>query len=126
VNYFCPGDTNKLQPVPYSVGPPRLLGETAEPQMGLHWIDITAPELDPVNPKVFTETFVYGSFDGKVNYLEPMVTLDFIRHTSYYSRAIPRPAKVQITGYYPTTMTLMRNFGDFVIVLGDMEYRVQQ
>jgi hypothetical protein len=124
VNYFCPGDTNRNAPC--IVGPPRELGATAEPEMGLHWIDITSPELAPINPEKFTQTFIYGSYDGKVNYLEPMITLLFIKNTTSFSRTIPRPAKVQITGYYPTKFSYQRMFGTYVFSLEDLEYRTAQ
>lgn len=39
--------------------------------MGCHWIDSAAPEL---NGKPFTATFLYGSYDGKVTFFEPMIT----------------------------------------------------
>jgi hypothetical protein len=124
INYFCPGDTNKKAPC--TIGPPRELGETAEAEMGLHWIDITAPELAPVNPAIFTQTFIYGSFDGKVNFQEAMITLNFIKSTTNFSRSIPRPAKVQITGYYPKKFSYQRKFGAYVFSLEDLEYRTAQ
>jgi hypothetical protein len=120
-NYFTPADTCDCGPI----GGNGVLGETAEPQMGYHWIDMTSPELQPGGPK-FTQTFIYGSYDGKVNYLEPMITLEFMHNSTFFTRTVPRPAKVQITGYYPTTMTLMKNFGGYELIFGDMEYRVQQ
>jgi hypothetical protein len=45
-----------------------------EAKMGAHWMDVTSPEF---NGQPFTHTFVYGSYDGKVNFLEPMATLAF-------------------------------------------------
>ncbi len=39
--------------------------------MGCHWIDSKTPEF---NGQPFTATFLYGSFDGKVTFIEPMIT----------------------------------------------------
>ncbi|MGI8637700.1 MAG: hypothetical protein ACR2KZ_20055, partial [Segetibacter sp.] len=44
------------------------------PQMGKHFVDIASPEL---NGQPFTQTFIYGSYDSKVTFYEPMITLDF-------------------------------------------------
>jgi hypothetical protein len=51
----------------------------AVPQMGLHWLDVRSPELQgmaghPENAKPFTTTFIYGSWDGKFIFDEPMIT----------------------------------------------------
>ncbi len=47
------------------------------PQMGAHWVDVTSPEL---NGSTFAQTFIYGSYDGQVNFYEPMITLDFLKN----------------------------------------------
>jgi hypothetical protein len=92
------------------------------PQMGAHWVDFTSPEL---NGQTFTQTFIYGSYNGKVNFYEPMITLDFLKSNSNFSRPIPQPAKVQKTGYYPTTMKISKHDGVTDIILDDLVYRVQ-
>ncbi|RYY10158.1 MAG: hypothetical protein EOO04_37320, partial [Chitinophagaceae bacterium] len=40
------------------------------PKMGAHWVDPTSPEF---SGKPFTQTFIYGSYNGKVNFYEPMI-----------------------------------------------------
>ena len=75
------------------------------PQMGSHWADVTSPEL---NGALFTQTFLYGSYNGKVIFYEPMITEAFIKANPSFERAIPQPAKVQKTGYYPTKMRLSK------------------
>jgi hypothetical protein len=92
-----------------------------EPQMGAHWIDEKAAEL---NGAPFTETFIYGTFDGKVNFIEPMATYDFLKGVSDYTRTIPRPAKVRITGFYPYVLHIYKRNGETSIVLEKFEYRV--
>lgn len=99
-------------PQNYVAGPP-------VPQMGLHWVDRTSPELDPNNPQTFTQTFILGSYDGKVTFYEPMITLDFLKNNNNFQRAIPQPSKVQQTGYYPTKMRIVKNGDETSVVLED-------
>ncbi len=92
----------------------------SDAQMGTHWIDANTPELTGVP---FTETFVYGSYNGKVNYLEPMMTHSYFKSLNDWSKAIPRPAKVQIHGYYPTLMRVTRASGYYTLSFENFEYR---
>jgi hypothetical protein len=117
-NYFCPGDTNTKAP---TQGGPRALGDAAEPQMGYHWIDITSKELQPGG--VFTETFVYGSYNGKMNFIEPMVTHAFFQGVTSWSRSIPQAAKVQKSGYYPTTLSITHANGMYTLALENLVFR---
>ena len=78
------------------------------PQMGAHWLDVTSPEF---SGQLFTETFIYGSYNGKVIFYEPMITLEFIKSHPNWERAIPQPAKVQTTGYYPTKLRIQKENG---------------
>lgn len=84
------------------------------PTMGLHWIDATSPEL---NGAPFTQTFIYGSYNSKVIFYEPMITLDFLKNTTNFERPIPQPAKFQQAGYYPTKMRVTRHNGVVDIIL---------
>ena len=92
----------------------------AVPQMGKHWIDVTSPEL---KGQPFTETFIYGSYNGKINFYEPMITLDFLKKTSAYERSIPQPIKFEQAGYYPTRLRLVKRDGVTEIILDAFVYR---
>lgn len=55
----------------------------AVPRMGVHWVDVRSPELqgmlgNPAGFRPFTTTFIYGSWDGRFVFAEPMVTRAFI------------------------------------------------
>ena len=76
------------------------------PQMGLHWLDLASPELSGAK---FTQTFIYGSYDGKVTFIEPMITKEFLLNTTNFERSIPQPAKYQRAGYYPTKMRIIKH-----------------
>ena len=95
---------------------------SAVPQMGSHWMDTKSGEF---NGKPFTETFIFGSFDGKVTFQEPMITLDFLKKNTNYVRDLPQPAKVQASGYYPTRMRVIKENGVTSVVLEGLVYRKQ-
>lgn len=82
----------------------------AVPMMGLHWLDVASPELQPPpNGKTFTETFIYGSYDGKFIFLEPMITkayLESLKSTTGMTRNIGTPAQVATSGYYPSKYSI--------------------
>mgnify|MGYP000951873477 CR=1 FL=1 len=90
------------------------------PLMGNHWIDATSPEL---NGQTFTETFLYGSYNGKMIFYEPMITKAFLQSTSNYERDIPQPAKFQQDGYYPTKMRIVKHDGITEVIMEGFVYR---
>ncbi|MCU0353033.1 MAG: DUF5602 domain-containing protein [Cytophagales bacterium] len=75
------------------------------PQMGKHWVDGTAPEI--ISGKPFTATFIYGSYNGKVIFHEPMVTRDFLLSKPDTLIDIKQPQAVDPTGrFYPTKYSI--------------------
>ena len=90
------------------------------PQMGAHWVDVTSGEFNGLG---FTQTFIYGSYDGKVTFYEPMITLEFLKATSNFERTIPQPAKFQETGWYPTKMRIVKHDGVTEIILDAFVHR---
>ena len=116
------GDSVKFQNVPSSEFLPASYVNTGHniPQMGAHWVDVTSPEL---HGKPFTETFIYGSYDGKVTFYEPMITLDFLKTQKNYERKIPVPLKFGEEGWYPTIMRVVKHKGETDIVLDGFVYR---
>ena len=92
------------------------------PQMGAHWIDPTSGEF---NGQPFSQTFIYGSYDGRVTFYEPMITLEFLKNTVNFERAIPQPAKVQKSGWYPRKLRIQKHGGITEIILDDFGYRTE-
>ena len=82
---------------PTYIAPPG--GEEAA--MGKHWVDATAPELPWNGGATFTKTFIYGSYDGKVNFLEPMITLAYLQNCVSSTTAFPQPALFAQHTNYP-------------------------
>jgi hypothetical protein len=86
----------------------------AVPLMGAHWVDPTSPEL---NGELFTTTFLYGSWDGKPTFAEPMVTKAFMETKPDVRAPVAVPARYAAPGYYPTEYRVYWN-------AGAKEYRV--
>ena len=92
------------------------------PQMGCHWIDVTSSEL---NGQPFTQTFIFGSYNGRVNFYEPMITLEFLKAQTNFERTIPQPAKVKESGWYPTKLKIVKHDGVTEIILDGFVFRSQ-
>lgn len=72
--------------------------------MGAHWVDPKTPEL---NGNPFTHTFIYGTYDAKVIFIEPMVTMDVLKSKQNIDLAVPQPKKFSGKGsLYPTRYTI--------------------
>ena len=78
-------------------------GVQAVPDMGVHWIDMKAPEF---NGQKFTDTFIYGFYHGRMTFMEPMATAAFISSKPDFKIQIKQPESFQKTGYYPTVQHL--------------------
>lgn len=82
------------------------------PMMGAHWADPTSPELaPPPNNKIFTRTFLYGSYDGHMIFFEPMITKVHVESVktapgNLIVSPIKLPASYEHPGYYPTQYTI--------------------
>lgn len=91
------------------------------PQMGTHWVDQTAPELQPGG--TFTQTFLYGSYDGDVNFYEPMITEEFLLANPSFQRDIPVPANFKQAGWYPTKMRIEKKNGVTNVIIENFVQR---
>ena len=87
---------------------PGLPSTQAVPQMGVHWLDVRSPELqallgNPAGYQPFTKTFIYGSWNGQFTFVEPMVTLAYLRTQPDVTSPISVPAQYAEPGWYPTS-----------------------
>ena len=73
----------------------------AVPDMGNHLINSKSPELAKGGPP-FTHTFIFGAYDGKITFLEPMITRAYIATKPSMCAAINQPAAFEVAGAYPT------------------------
>jgi hypothetical protein len=88
------------------------------PRMGNHLLDSQSPELKDSMP--FTRTFIYGAYEGKLIFWEPMITLDMLRQTRDACWAISQPEGFAQAGYYPTKYCVRedRNVGRTISLEG--------
>jgi len=89
------------------------------PGMGAHWVDVTSPEF---HGKPFTTTFIYGTYDGKVIFYEPMMSSAFLEGVKEFSSEIKQPARFAREGYHPVTYRVMyrEKEGEYWILLDGM------
>ncbi|NVK40609.1 MAG: DUF5602 domain-containing protein [Oceanospirillaceae bacterium] len=66
---------------------------TEVPRMGAHAIDSASPEF---HDQPFTQTFIYGFYDGRIIFVEPMMTLAFLASRPDVSAPVKQPE-----AYYP-------------------------
>jgi len=116
----------KFAPVGYIQAP-----DTAVPMMGSHWVDPTSPELaamlsngaKPAGP--FTKTFLYGSYDGKLAFYEPMITQEWLATKPQHAEEIKLPAAYEKSGYYPTRYSVRHDAArrEYTIALEGLVWR---
>jgi hypothetical protein len=92
------------------------------PRMGAHWIDPTSPEF---NNQSFTKTFIYGFYDGKMVFVEPMVTKAFFETRPNTIDIIKVPTKYPMKAYYPTRYRVKydSNAKEYTVSIEGMTYR---
>lgn len=79
------------------------------PQMGTHWLDPHSPELPPTLAP-FTYTMIYGSNNGQVIFIEPMITRAFLLSGTTVSKEIPQPIHFSPSNtYYPSSYSIWKN-----------------
>lgn len=92
--YKTPAD--ELIPVGYVPAP-----DSAEPRMGVHWVNPTSNEFQG-DPHGFSHTFTYGFYDGVMAFVEPMISLDFLKSQTTVEEEFARPERYSQPGLYPT------------------------
>ncbi len=122
-NAIAPTDSLEFnKPLPEDHLPPMYL-ETpgGVPRMGAHIIDLLSPEI--AGTGTFTHTFIYGKYDGQLNFLEPMVTKAFLESKTQVDQAIRHPSSWQESGYYPSGYTIAfdSETGLYTILLTGLE-----
>ncbi len=119
----CEDYQRGIQPVPPQYLPQDYndLG-AVEAAMGNHLIDLTAPEF---NGQPFTQTFIYGAYEGKISFYEPMITLAYFQTLPNHCVSLKLPAAYAVSAYYPTQYC-MRYFAEsatYTVSLEGFEYR---
>ena len=91
-------------------------------RMGVHWVDTSSAEL---HGATFTATFILGSYDAQINFLEPMITRDFLASRPDLTRAVPQPATYGREGWYPTTWAVRwdEGRGEYLVLLDGLKWQ---
>jgi len=88
----------ELMPNGYILAP-----DSAVARMGSHLAD---PNSHEFHGKDFTSTFLFGAYDGKVIFLEPMITRDYLLKKPSVAEEIKLPAAFSGSGRYPKRWVL--------------------
>ena len=83
-----------------------VMGPGGVPRMGAHWADTASGEFHGLP---FTKTFVYGSYDGRITFVEPMVTRAFLDTKPDVTESLRLPAQFPQPGFYPTSYRIQWN-----------------
>ena len=99
-----------------------LAPDSHEPGMGSHWVDPASAEF---HGNDFTNTFIYGTYDGNIIFFEPMITIAYLKSKPDLSVQLEQPSKFTQSGYYPTNYSVRydQQRMEYTIALGGMEYR---
>ena len=94
----------------------------AVPMMGVHWVDPTSPEL---NGQPFDKTFIYGTWDGKLIFAEPMITKAFLETKPNFTAPVPVAQSYASPGYYTSSYSIRWDEGarEYRVALGGLQRR---
>lgn len=94
--------------------------DTAVERMGLHGID---PEGNEFHGGPFSHNFIYGYFQGKMTFVEPMVSLAFLQSLPNVTSPVKKPQKYSYPGWYPGTYQIGFNAGtgEYTIALQNLQ-----
>jgi hypothetical protein len=102
------------RPESYVVAAPPGAPAPGVPLMGVHWVHTGSPELQgmfgkPEAYRPFTRTFIYGSWNGRFHFVEPMITRAHLLARKAAADPAERdeiipvtmPSSYSMPGYYP-------------------------
>ena len=105
----CDEFARAIEPVPADQFPAGYSNVGAvEPGMGNHLLDFSSPEW---NGMPFTHTWIFGTYDGRLTFWEPMITHEFLTSLQVgkgkggpkqVNVPISMPAAAPEAGYYPS------------------------
>ena len=78
----------------------RVIPESAINRMGVHAVDLGAPEF---HGKPFAATFIYGYYKGRLTFVEPMTTLAFLQTRPDFAQPVNTPEHYSKAAYYPSS-----------------------
>jgi hypothetical protein len=95
---------------------------TQHRRMGVHWIDADAQEF---KGQPFTASFLYGSYDHQINFLEPMIARAFLASRPNLTKSLVQPAAFARAGWYPSTWVVRWDGerGEYLVLLDRLTWR---
>lgn len=81
------------------------------PRMGAHWVPADAPELQGGR---FERTMILGTYDGRVAFLEPMVTLEFLGTRPDLTLPMRAPERAAAPLAWPASWSIRHDAGQGV------------
>ena len=95
------------------------------PKMGEHWIDVSDPTY---SGKPFDAVLIYGTYDGAVIFVEPMVTQDALLSGASFGGEIAQPEEVARPVSLPSawSVALDPETGLHTISIDDLKARTPQ
>ncbi len=89
------------------------------PKMGWHWVDTKSPEF---NGQKFTATFIYGFYNAQTAFLEPMVTLEYLKSKPQAEFPVKLASNISHSGMYPKKYTVNYNYVEdtYNVALADL------
>jgi hypothetical protein len=99
--------------------------QTEHRRMGVHWAD---PGSHEFHGHDFTATLLYGSYDGMVNFIEPMMTRAYLETRPDFTDQVKQPVSYAKSGYYPTAYSVRfdRAAKEYVVSLDGLTMRQAQ
>jgi hypothetical protein len=93
------------------------------PAMGAHWIDTADATYAPGG--TFSEVFLWGTYDGRIVFAEPMITKAFLEARTSVDEALAQPQAWARAGYYPTRYVVRydEDREEYTIALEGLTYR---
>lgn len=76
-----------------------------------------------VAPGTFTKTMIYGSYDGKVHFVEPMITVEVFQKGEPFSLAYAQPTLFAEHIYYPTKYNFYVKDKKYYVTLSEFVMR---
>lgn len=76
---------------------------TAVPQMGAHAVNPAGGEF---HGQPFTATFIYGYYDQKLTFVEPMASLAYLKTKPDFAAPVVRPETYSKPGTYPSAYSV--------------------
>jgi hypothetical protein len=114
-------------PVPSQFMPPGYSDvDAVEVRMGNHLVDLSSPEFQPFGD--FTQTFIFGAYEGSITFWEPMITKSFFDSKPNVCTDIPLPPAYELAGAYPTKYCVRYNADSktYTVSLEGMQMREAQ